>query len=64
MSKLLNYARSINMSEKEFRDEIERNHAAIVDSDLDKSPDGMVRQKTVFGQGHTLVVESYREFSN
>lgn len=61
MSKLVEFARSTGMTPAEFKDEIERNYAAIVDRELDSEPDGMVRQKTTFG-GHVLIVECFREF--
>jgi len=62
MSKLVEFAKSTKMSPEEFKDEIERNYAAIVDHELDKAPEGMVRQKkTTFG-GYVLIIECFREF--
>ena len=61
MSKLVEFAQSSGMTQQEFRDEIESNFAAIVDSQLDMISEGMVRQKTTFG-GHVLIIECFREF--
>ena len=61
--KLVEYARSVGMNEKSFRDAIERIYASMQDMDLDKNPGGLIQQITTFS-GHRIIIESRRESLN
>lgn len=58
--KLVEYARSLGMNEQSFKSAIEKIYASMQDMELDKNPEGLIVQKTLFG-GHRIIIESRRE---
>lgn len=61
---LVEYAKKNGFTREDWIHSIEQLYAAQTDMMLDVNPDGITEQRTVFAQGHSIVITAHREFIN